>query len=146
MSISENLRHLGWCALMLGLINAVCLSVIMVPTFLLGVSPFPKPPSLAFAETLLGHGLPLPVGLPFHVAYVTIWSVVFVILWYPRLSPGPAFRQGTFARSHIHTVGRHPGTGTLANTGQDPGVGCLLRQRRLQAFRQGRGEVEAARL
>ena len=48
-----------------------------------GVSPFPKSPSLAFAETLLGRALPLPVGLLFHTAYVTFWSVVFV-RFFPR--------------------------------------------------------------
>ena len=43
-----------------------------------GLSPFPKPPSLAFAETMLGRTLPPPVGLLFHTLYVTFWSVIFV--------------------------------------------------------------------
>ena len=43
----------------------------------------PQPPSLAFAETVLGRTLPLPVGLLFHAAYVTIWCVVFV-RYFPR--------------------------------------------------------------
>jgi len=47
-----------------------------------GIAPFPKAPSLAFAETLLGHQLPMPVGLLFHTIYVTFWSVLFL-----RFSP-----------------------------------------------------------
>jgi hypothetical protein len=43
-----------------------------------GVSPFPKPPSLMFAETILARTLPLPVGLLFHTGYVTFWSVIFL--------------------------------------------------------------------
>lgn len=53
-------------------------AAIMVILFKTGVAPFPEPPSLAFADTLLGRNLPLPVGLLFHTAYVTFWSVVFV--------------------------------------------------------------------
>ena len=43
-----------------------------------GLSPFPEPPSLAFAETLAGRMLPLPAGLLFHTAYVTFWSLVYL--------------------------------------------------------------------
>jgi len=50
----------------------------MVSLTAAGVSPFPAPPSLAFAETVIGRDLPLPVGLLFHAVYVTFWSVVYV--------------------------------------------------------------------
>jgi len=53
-------------------------ALVMVTLLKTGASPFPKPPSLAFAETLLGRPLPMAVGLLFHTAYVTFWSVVFV--------------------------------------------------------------------
>jgi len=86
MQAVKNLQRLWPRALGLGVINALLLSAVMVPAFLTGLSPMPNPPSLAFAETLLGAGLPLPVGLFFHVAYVTIWSVVFVAWAHPRLS------------------------------------------------------------
>jgi hypothetical protein len=69
-----------------GVATAVILSLIMVPALRLGVSPFPKAPSLAFAQVLFGDGVPLLVGLLFHVAYVTFWSVVYVSV----------FRQLTF--------------------------------------------------
>lgn len=69
----------------LGLANGVLLSLIMVPAFLAGIPPMPQPPSLAFAEVLFGEGLPMPVGLLFHLAYVTFWSVVWVAWDYPRL-------------------------------------------------------------
>ncbi len=86
MSFSRNLGQHGGKALVLGIINAVLLSAIMVPATLSGISPLPQPPSLAFAETLIGRPLPLPVGLLFHVAYVVFWSVVFVAAAYPRLT------------------------------------------------------------
>jgi hypothetical protein len=65
-------------AIGIGLGVAVLTAIVMVILTTIGGSPFPKPPSLAFAETLLGRDLPLPVGLLFHTAYVTFWCVVFV--------------------------------------------------------------------
>lgn len=59
------------------------LSLIMVPAYMDGISPMPKPLGLAFAQLLLGP-VPLPVGLLFHVMYVTFWSVVFVLLFERR--------------------------------------------------------------
>ena len=47
-----------------------------------GALPLPKPLGLAFAERLVGRGLPMPVGLLFHAAYITFWTVAFV-----RFSP-----------------------------------------------------------
>jgi hypothetical protein len=64
----------------IGVATAVLTGIIMVELTKAGVSPFPEPPSLAFAETVLGRKLPLPVGLLFHVVYVTFWSTVFVRL------------------------------------------------------------------
>lgn len=65
-------------AIGIGIGVSVLTAIVMVVLLKAGVSPFPKPPSLAFAETLLGRPLPLPIGLLFHAAYVTFWSVVFV--------------------------------------------------------------------
>lgn len=65
-------------AIGIGLGVAVLTAAVMVTLLKTGISPFPKPPSLAFAETLLRRELPLPVGLLFHTAYVTFWCVVFV--------------------------------------------------------------------
>lgn len=70
----------------IGIATALILSAISVTMFSAGLSPLPKPPSLAFAETILGTRLPLPVGLLFHVAYVAAWSVAFVALFRDRLS------------------------------------------------------------
>lgn len=69
----------------LGLANGVLLSAIMVPAFMAGLPPMPEPPSLAFAKTVLGEGVPLPVGLLFHLAYVTFWSALWVAWDHPRL-------------------------------------------------------------
>jgi hypothetical protein len=70
-----------WKAIGIGVVTAVLLSAIMLPAFKLGIAPMPKMPSLVFAETVLGRELPLPVGLLFHVAYVTFWSVAYVVLF-----------------------------------------------------------------
>lgn len=67
----------------IGITVSVLTAIVMMALLKAGVSPFPKPPSLAFAETLLGRPLPMPVGLFFHAAYVTFWSVVFV-RYFPR--------------------------------------------------------------
>lgn len=70
-------------AIGIGIAVSVLTAIVMVALLKAGVSPFPKPPSLAFAETLLGRPLPMPVGLLFHTVYVTFWSVVFV-RYFPR--------------------------------------------------------------
>lgn len=66
-------------ALAVGIVNGLLLSAVMVPLFISGISPFPKPVGLAFAEMLMGRTLPLPVGLVFHLAYVAAWSMAFVV-------------------------------------------------------------------
>lgn len=71
-------------AIGVGVAVAILLSAVMVPAFKLGVSPLPKPLGLAFAETLLGRSLPLPVGLLFHVVYITFWAVIYVAVFRAR--------------------------------------------------------------
>ena len=51
-----------------------------------GVSPLPKSLGLAFAETILGRTLPLPVGLLFHTVWVTTFSVLYVVLFRDALT------------------------------------------------------------
>jgi len=63
---------------LIGILTAVTVSLFVVPMFKLGISPLPGPPSLAFAQKLTGIQLPLSVGLLFHIAYVTSWSVIFL--------------------------------------------------------------------
>jgi len=83
----HNLNRREWYkALGLGIANGVALSVVMVTMAKAGASPLPKPLGLAFAETLTGRDLPLPVGLLFHLAYVTFWSVIFVAAFRDRLN------------------------------------------------------------
>ena len=81
LSPKEALKALG-----IGVLTAILLSAIMVPAFELGIAPLPEPPSLALAKLLLGANTPLPVGLLFHVAYVTFWSVVYVSVFRDRLT------------------------------------------------------------
>jgi hypothetical protein len=69
-----------------GVMTGVILAVLNIIALKSHASPLPKPLGLAFAETLLGRQLPLPVGLLFHLAWVTFWSVVYVVLWRNALS------------------------------------------------------------
>lgn len=77
----EMLKAIG-----LGVVNAVLLSAIMVPAFKMGIAPLPKPPSLALAQMIFGPNVPLPVGLLLHAAYVTFWSVAFLVFFWGRLT------------------------------------------------------------
>ncbi len=77
----ETLKALG-----IGVLTAVLLSAVMVPAFKFGIAPMPKPPSLAFAQVLLGPNVPLAVGLLFHVAYVTFWALVYVVVFRDHLT------------------------------------------------------------
>ena len=70
----------------IGIVTALLLSAVMLPAFKFGLAPMPKLPSLAFAEILIGRDLPLPVGLLFHVAYVTFWAMAYVMLFWDRLT------------------------------------------------------------
>jgi len=70
----------------IGVLTAILLSAIMVSAMKAGVSPMPKPVALVFAQKVLNAELPLPAGLTFHVAWVTLWSVIYVLLFRDRLS------------------------------------------------------------
>lgn len=63
----------------------------MVTGLKTGVSPLPEPLGLAFAETVFGTRLPLPVGLLFHTVWVTVFSVVYVALFREALTFMRAF-------------------------------------------------------
>jgi hypothetical protein len=71
-----------------GIMTALLLTAVMVPAMKLGFSPMPKPLGLAFAETVLGRALPLPVGLLFHIVYVAQMLPVVMI---PQGQAVPAF-------------------------------------------------------
>lgn len=69
-----------------GLLTGILAAVVMIALKKNGFSPVPMPLGLAFANTLLHKHLPLPVGLVFHLAYVTFWGTVFVLFAHPRLT------------------------------------------------------------
>jgi len=77
--------------LAVGIGVAILTAVIMVSALKSGISPLPKPLGLAFAETLLGTELPLPVGLLFHTAWVTLFTAVYVVLFREALTFMRAF-------------------------------------------------------
>jgi hypothetical protein len=79
----------------IGLLVSIVTAAVMLMLTTAGLSPFPKPPSLAFAETVLGRSLPLPVGLLFHTVYVTFWSVIFV-RYFPRRDVWTALALAAF--------------------------------------------------
>jgi hypothetical protein len=77
----QHLRAKGYGkAIATGIATAAILSVILVPAMKAGLSPMPKPLALAFAQELFGN-VGLPVGLFFHLVYVTFWSVMYVVLF-----------------------------------------------------------------
>ncbi|OHV79594.1 hypothetical protein [Ensifer sp. LCM 4579] len=78
-------------SLAIGIGVAILTGGIMFMGLKTGISPLPKPLGLAFAETLLGTSVPLPVGLLFHVAWVTFFSVVYVVLFRDALTFMRAF-------------------------------------------------------
>ena len=69
---------------LMGIIISIITAIVMIVLTKTGISPFPKPPSLAFAETIIGHQLPMPVGLLFHTVYVTFWSTIFLRMFSNR--------------------------------------------------------------
>lgn len=75
----------------IGIGVAALTAAIMLAGLKSGVSPLPKPLGLAFAETLLGTKLPLPVGLLFHTAWVTFFAAVYVVLFRDALTFMRAF-------------------------------------------------------
>ena len=79
-----------------GVVTALLLTGVMVTAMKFGLSPMPKPLGLAFAETVLGRALPLPVGLLFHILYVAFWSIAYVSLFRDTLSLTNALVLGGF--------------------------------------------------
>jgi len=69
--------------IIIGLVIAIITAAMMMIMMKAGALPLPKPLGLAFVERLVGHAMPMPVGILFHAAYVTFWSVVFV-RFFPR--------------------------------------------------------------
>ena len=77
-------------AIGVGIATAAILAALNVVALKSHVSPMPKPLGLAFADTVIGKELPLPVGLLFHLAWVTSFSVLYVFLWRNALTMGNA--------------------------------------------------------
>ena len=80
LSATEIVKAVG-----VGVVTAILLSIIAIAGQVSGMSPMPDPLGLAFAQLLLGD-VPLPVGLLFHVVYVTFWTVAYVALFRTDLS------------------------------------------------------------
>lgn len=74
-----------------GIAVSVLTAAIMAIGLQTGISPLPKPLGLAFAETVLGQPLPLPVGLLFHTAWATAFSVLYVLAFREALTFTRAF-------------------------------------------------------
>ena len=73
-------------ALAVGAGVAALTAAVMVTALKSGVSPLPEPLGLAFAETVVGRPLPLPVGLLFHTVWVIAFSVIYVGLFRDALT------------------------------------------------------------
>ncbi|MBK1671221.1 hypothetical protein CKO28_24780 [Rhodovibrio sodomensis] len=68
-----------------GAIVAVLTGAVTAPLFKTGIAPMPQAPSQAFAETLLGP-VADPVGLIFHLLYVTAVTTLILAFVGPRPS------------------------------------------------------------
>ena len=73
-------------AIAVGIGVSVLTAAFMVATSTAGISPLPKALGLAFAETVLGRPLPLPVGLLFHTIWVTAFSLLYIVLFRDALT------------------------------------------------------------
>ncbi len=84
---TQTTRPSSWPrALGIGIAVSLITAVIMQLLMAAGISPLPAPPSLVFAERLLGvDPLPMPVGLLFHTVYVTFWAVLY-LRYFPQRS------------------------------------------------------------
>jgi len=81
LTAKDTLKALG-----IGVLTALLLSAMMVPAIKFGIAPIPQPPSLVFAQWIFGPNVPLPVGLLFHVAYITLWALVYVMVFRTHLT------------------------------------------------------------
>lgn len=81
-------------ALAVGVGVSALTAAFMVTTIKAGISPLPKSLGLAFAETVLGRALPLPVGLLFHAVWVSAFSVLYVFLFRDALTFARALGLG----------------------------------------------------
>lgn len=69
-------------AFVLGIVISGLLSLISISALQRGVSPLPGPVALVFAKTIYAsEDLPLVVGLLFHTAWTTFWTVIFAALF-----------------------------------------------------------------
>jgi len=73
-------------AIGVGIGVSILTAAFMLATAKAGVSPLPKALGLAFAETVLGRVLPLPVGLLFHTVWTTAFSVLYVVAFRDALT------------------------------------------------------------
>lgn len=69
-----------------GLLAGILTAVVMIALKKNGLSPVPAPLGLAFANALMHRHVPLPVGIGFHLAYVTFWGTAFVLVAWPRFT------------------------------------------------------------
>jgi hypothetical protein len=76
-----------WAKVMgVGIGVAILTAAFMIAGLKSSVSPLPRPLGLAFAETVLGRPLPLPVGLLFHTVWVTAFTALYVVLFRDALT------------------------------------------------------------
>ena len=73
-------------AIGIGIGVSLLTAAFMLAGFKSGVSPLSKSLGLAFAETVLGRTLPLPVGLLFHTAWTTTFSVLYIVVFRDALT------------------------------------------------------------
>ena len=81
-------------ALGIGVAIAIVTAAVMQAGMRAGVSPMPQPLGLVFARTVLGDGVPLPVGLLFHAVWVIAAVAAYVLAFREESSLGRALGFG----------------------------------------------------
>ena len=88
----HHLTPADWAkAIGIGVVVAALTAIIMLIAERAGISPLPAPLGLAFANALTGMDLPLPIGMLFHVLWVTLFAAVYVVLFRDALTFMHAF-------------------------------------------------------
>lgn len=82
-------------AIGIGVAVSILTAAFMLATMKAGVSPLPKSLGLAFAETITGRSLPLPMGLLFHTVWVTTFSALYLVVFRDSLTFMRALGLGT---------------------------------------------------
>jgi hypothetical protein len=71
-------------AAVIGAVSAVVLALLPVPVIRIGMLPLSRPISLAVVQRFLGEATPLHMANVLQGAYVTLWALIYAVVFRPR--------------------------------------------------------------